>query len=429
MIGQYPTPDAVARLVYRLSGARRGQRVMDPSCGDGVFVRCAPAGCAVFICERDERYRAALERLLPPQRLVLGDALTRLDHLWGTFDLAVGNPPFSAQSHLERRPEVLRQFDLGTGRKSQCLEVLFLELFLKLAKPGGRIAIILPDGPLANRPFHYVRRWLLERARVETIVSLPRGVFANTTAKTNILIAKKYGTIQTTEYTEHTEGGIVDASRVTQMGVAVLPCVPCLPWFPALLSPDSDWRPEAFTVTSPKALAAAIRLGDLFHLRTGFARYGAQRTLFDSSGPDRILLIRAKNFAPHGGLRLDRECAYIARHGPMFRDKAIVHPGEILFVRVGAGCCGRVAVVPPSLVAQADDWIHILTPKAGVDPQAVVDWLNGAEGRAALRRLAKGVGTLSISKSSLAEMRMPDSLLAPPIPTLPFGGETGRVSA
>jgi predicted RNA methylase len=226
MIGQHPTPDAVARLVYRLSGVRRGRRVMDPSCGDGVFVRCAPAGCAVFICERDERYRAALERLLPPQRLVLGDALTRLDHLWGTFDLAVGNPPFSAQSHLERRPEVLRQFDLGTGRKSQCLEVLFLELFLKLAKPGGRIAIILPDGPLANRPFHYVRRWLLERARVETIVSLPRGVFANTTAKTNILIAKKYGTIQTTEYTEHTEGGIVDASRVTQMGVAVLPCVP-----------------------------------------------------------------------------------------------------------------------------------------------------------------------------------------------------------
>jgi type I restriction enzyme M protein len=106
----------------------------------------------------DTRYRSVVESLVSPSHVIFGDALTDLQPLWGTFDLVIGNPPFSAQAHLDRRPEVLRQFDLGAGWRSQCLEVLFLELFLKPAKPGGRIAIILPNGPLANRPFHYVRR-------------------------------------------------------------------------------------------------------------------------------------------------------------------------------------------------------------------------------------------------------------------------------
>jgi len=191
------------------------------------------------------------------------------------------------------------------------------------------------------------------------------------------------------------------------MAVAVLPCVPCLPWSPILLSSDADWRPEAHIARDASDKRNTTRLGNLFTLRTGFARYGAQRELFDSPARDRILLIRAKNFSPHGGLRLDEDCAYVLRHGPMFNEKAVVRPGQILFVRVGAGCYGRAAVVPPGLVAQADDWIHILAPKAMMNAAALVTWFHSRAGEAALRRLAKGVGTLSISKSSLADLRIP----------------------
>jgi len=407
MIGQFATPETVARAMYRLARARAGQRIIDPSCGDGVFLRCAPKRWRLFGCEMDPRYRATIESLLPPRHAIFGDALTDLKPFWGAFDLVIGNPPFSAQAHLERRRQVLRQFDFGAGRRSQCLEVLFLELFHKLAKPGGRIAIILPDGPLANRPFRCVRAWLLDHAHVETIISLPRGIFANTTAKTNILIAKKHGTVLTTEYTEHTEGETSDVSRMTRMAVAILPRIQCLPWFPVCLSSDADWRPEAHVARNAGNKRSTVRLGDLFTLRTGFARYGAQRQLFDSPVRDRILLIRAKNFSPHGGLQLDKNCVYICCRGPMFNEKAVVCPGEILFVRVGVGCYGRAAVVFPGLVAQADDWIHILTPKAATNSAALVTWFHSRAGKAALRRLAKGVGTLSISKSSLAELRIP----------------------
>jgi hypothetical protein len=88
----------------------------------------------------------------------------------------------------------------------------------------------------------------------------------------------------------------------------------------------------------------------------------------------------------------------------------MVKAGEILFVRVGAGCYGRTALIHECLEAQADDWIHILTPVVKVDAKGIIEWFNSESGRAAVRKLAKGVGTLSVSKKSLAELRVPADL-------------------
>ncbi|MBI4669861.1 MAG: SAM-dependent DNA methyltransferase [Elusimicrobia bacterium] len=73
------------------------------------------------------------------------------------------------------------------------IEILFLERFLQLAKPGGWVAIVIPDGILANSNAHYVREFITEKAKVEAIVSLPRGTFkqAGTSAKTSILFLRK----------------------------------------------------------------------------------------------------------------------------------------------------------------------------------------------------------------------------------------------
>ena len=183
MIGQFFTPEIVSDCMFRVAGVHGRQRVIDPSCGDGSFLRAAPKDLELYGCEIDPQYASVAKNLLPARQLIQGDALIHLVNRWGTFDLAIGNPPFSAQASLEKRTEILQGFDLGAGRTSQCLEVLFLELFLKLAKPNGIIAIILPDGPLSNKPFQYVRDWLLCRAHVEAIISLPRGIFSRTTAK------------------------------------------------------------------------------------------------------------------------------------------------------------------------------------------------------------------------------------------------------
>jgi predicted RNA methylase len=412
VIGQFFTPEVITQSMFRLAGVRSGQKIIDPSCGDGVFIRNAPQNCEVFGCEIDPQYGEVLRPLLKRENFISGDALTDLLPLWGTFDLVIGNPPFSAQANLEKRPQILQGFDFGFGRSSQCLEILFLELFLKLVKPRGRIAIILPDGPLSNRPFKYVRDWLLCRAHVEAIVSLPRGIFAKTTAKTNILIAQKLSPAHQ-PYREPTSLLVCnEMNELKPLALADWQEVDDR-WQKVVLADESDWRPEAHHAKTRVTFSDGVKLGGVFRLRTGFALYGKQRELLESPGRDGVLLIRAKNMAPEGGLRLTQNCGYINRHGDAFCEESAVQPGEILFVRVGAGCYGRTALMPHGLEAQADDWIHILTPIDNVNCEGLVQWFNSEEGRSQIRRLAKGVGTLSISKASLAEMQIPEKFVRP----------------
>ena len=410
--------------MFRIAGVHGSQRVVDPSCGDGSFFRVAPKTLELHGCEIDPQYASVAKHLTTGKRFTEGDALTGLVALWGSFDLAIGNPPFSAQTSLEKRSEVLQGFDLGAGRTSQCLEVLFLELFLKLAKINGRIAIILPDGPLSNRPFRYVRDWLLCRAQVEAIISLPRGIFNGTTAKTNIVIAQKRP-VAAQPYRDPTlllECEKLGDLKPVRLGewIKVEPR-----WKKAVLAGETDWRPEAYCGERPAANPRTVRLGDVFSLRTGYALYGNKREFFEGPNQERVLLIRAKNLAPEGGLRLDRNCAYISNTGEMFCEQSAVHPGEIMFVRVGAGCYGRTALMPQGLAAQADDWIHVLTPLADLDTKGLVEWFNSEMGRTEVRRLAKGVGTLSVSKSSLAELRIPSQLVNS-VPSTPVGKSEQR---
>ena len=74
------------------------------------------------------------------------------------------------------------------------IELPFVERFMQLCKPGGRIAIILPDGVLANSQTQPIRNWLLLQGQVKAVVSLPRRVFtgAGANAKTSILFMRKY---------------------------------------------------------------------------------------------------------------------------------------------------------------------------------------------------------------------------------------------
>jgi type I restriction-modification system DNA methylase subunit len=109
-----------------------------------------------------------------------------------SFDVVAGNPPFGDKI---TDPSILEQFELGHDPKERPLaqqtsEVLFLEAFLRLAKPCARVAILLPDGILANVGEQRVRDYLLRTAFVEAVVALPRRVFRND-AKSNVLLLRK----------------------------------------------------------------------------------------------------------------------------------------------------------------------------------------------------------------------------------------------
>lgn len=78
------------------------------------------------------------------------------------------------------------------------IEVLFIERFIKLAKPGGWIAMVIPDGILTNSNLSYVREFITHKCILEATISLPRDTFkaAKTNAKTSIIILKKKKNIE-----------------------------------------------------------------------------------------------------------------------------------------------------------------------------------------------------------------------------------------
>lgn len=116
---------------------------------------------------------------------------------FGEFDICVTNPPFGANTPIDD-PHIISQFEIaGEGmtrgrRRSMPPERLFVERCLKFLKPGGRLAIVLPDSILSNPGLTYLRGWILKNARVLASVSLPALTFMpQTGTKTSVLILQR----------------------------------------------------------------------------------------------------------------------------------------------------------------------------------------------------------------------------------------------
>src|SRR5262249_37330372 len=101
----------------------------------------------------------------------------------GTFDIILTNPPFGSKIPIDD-PYILGQFELarfemekGQRRASMPPEQLFIERCLYLLRPGGRLAIVLPDSILSNPGLAFIRRWVLKLARVIASIDLPQVTF------------------------------------------------------------------------------------------------------------------------------------------------------------------------------------------------------------------------------------------------------------
>jgi type I restriction enzyme M protein len=90
------------------------------------------------------------------------------------YTLVLANPPFAGSLDYENTAKDLLQIV-----KTKKTELLFLALFLRLLKPGGRAAVIVPDGVLfgSSTAHKALRRLLVEEQKLDAVVKLPGGVF------------------------------------------------------------------------------------------------------------------------------------------------------------------------------------------------------------------------------------------------------------
>ena len=219
-LAQYFTPPTVTDFIVEVLNPVSGEVVKDPACGSADFL------VATFHRSRGKKIRNAADmtfgadndakavQIAVLNMLLNGDGKTNIkeqDSLLAVasdreraqtdrrakpqqFNALVCNPPFGTKI-VERRQEVLKWFDLGhdwicdplTGRwqregtvlSQQEKGLLFAEVCVHQARPGGRIAIILPNGYLGNRSEKYVafREWLLRHCRIVSICGFPRFTF------------------------------------------------------------------------------------------------------------------------------------------------------------------------------------------------------------------------------------------------------------
>ena len=111
------------------------------------------------------------------------------------FDLVMANPPFAGDikeqtilSHYE-----LAKNDKGKWQKKVGRDILFIERNLSFLKPGGRMAVVLPQGRFNNSSDKYIRDFITERCRILAVVGLHGNVFKpHTGTKTSVLFVQKW---------------------------------------------------------------------------------------------------------------------------------------------------------------------------------------------------------------------------------------------
>lgn len=102
------------------------------------------------------------------------DSLSETNTDKNRYSLILANPPFTGSLDYDTTSN-----ELLTVVKTKKTELLFLALFLRTLKPGGRAAVIVPDGVLfgASKAHKSIRKTLMEKNRLNAVISMPSGVF------------------------------------------------------------------------------------------------------------------------------------------------------------------------------------------------------------------------------------------------------------
>jgi type I restriction enzyme M protein len=201
-LGQYFTPREVVDFMVDLIDPAIGEQTIDPACGTGGFlirvfnvVSDKIRNSELSQREKDERlkdladgclvgidWESRAARTCKMNMIIHGDGhagvyqgnslnleelsqkVEQRQRLFegapgieeGTFDIVLTNPPFGATDSM---PHILAPYELGRGR-GQKREVLLLERCIRLLRPGGRMAVVIPEGILSNKNDHHIRAFI-----------------------------------------------------------------------------------------------------------------------------------------------------------------------------------------------------------------------------------------------------------------------------
>lgn len=200
--GQFRTPRHIIKMMVELMQPKPDEIICDPACGTSGFLIAA----SEYLMEDEERKREVLFdkenkehylnhmfhgydmdrtmlRIGAMNMMAHGidnpcieykDSLSDQNEDKNKYSLVLANPPFKGSLDYD-----IVSPDLLKISKTKKTELLFVTLFLRMLKIGGRCACIVPDGVLfgSSKAHKSIRKEIVENNRLEAVISMPSGVF------------------------------------------------------------------------------------------------------------------------------------------------------------------------------------------------------------------------------------------------------------
>ena len=215
--GQFRTPRHIIRMMVELLDPKPDDTICDPACGtsgflvaSGEYLKEKYRNEIFYNREKKDHYNNHMFFGYDMDRTMLRvgamnmmthgvdnpnidyrDSLSDRNTDTGKYSIILANPPFKGSLDADTVSA-----DLLKVCKTKKTELLFLALFLRMLKIGGRCACIVPDGVLfgSSTAHKAIRKELIENNRLEAVISMPSGVFKPYAGvSTGILIFTKTG--------------------------------------------------------------------------------------------------------------------------------------------------------------------------------------------------------------------------------------------
>lgn len=196
--GQFRTPKHIRDMMVRLLAPTPNDKICDPACGTAGFL----VSSAEYIREKYESEMTSEQwehfegemfsgfdtdrtmLRLSAMNLMLHsithphidyvDSVSKQNHTSSAYDIVLANPPFTGTVDAESIHD-----NLKTVCDTKKTELLFVALFLRILRKGGRCACIVPDGVLfgSTKAHKSLRKEIVENHQLQAVISMPSGVF------------------------------------------------------------------------------------------------------------------------------------------------------------------------------------------------------------------------------------------------------------
>lgn len=215
--GQFRTPRHIIKMMVEMMDPKADDLICDPACGTSGFLvesseylRKKKKAEVLFNAKNKEHYMNHMFHGYDMDRTMLRigamnmmthgvsnpnieyrDSLSDQNKDKEKYSLILANPPFKGSLDYD-----IVSADLLKVCKTKKTELLFLTLFVRMLKTGGRCACIVPDGVLfgSSKAHKDIRKAIVEEQRLEAVISMPSGVFKPYAGvSTAILIFTKTG--------------------------------------------------------------------------------------------------------------------------------------------------------------------------------------------------------------------------------------------